>query len=203
MKKTLLFAIVILFAQLSFSQTNDDIIVEEVEELEEDPIVPFSIIEKVPVYEGCQKFKTNKDLKNCFSNSVSKHVAKKFNTDLANDLGLDAGRVRIIAMFTIDKDGNIINIKTRAPHPKLQEEAKRVINLIPKMHASGIQRGKPVKVNFALPITFIVEDNSTPEQLTPKKPLTKKEKKALEKQKKKKEKAWKKAQKKRLKALEE
>jgi protein TonB len=59
-------------------------------------------------------------------------------------------------VFKIDRHGNIANIKARAPHKKLKEEAIRVIKLLPKM-IPGKQRGKAVGVSYGLPIVFKVE----------------------------------------------
>jgi periplasmic protein TonB len=131
----------------------DVISVEEEEEVVED--VPFLIIENVPVFPGCTG--NNKELRACFSAKISKFVSKKFNSDLASDLGLTPGSIqRIFVMFKIDKNGNITNIKARAPHKKLQVEAIRVIKLLPKM-TPGRQRGKPVGVSYGLPIVFKIE----------------------------------------------
>ncbi|NQX86077.1 MAG: energy transducer TonB [Flavobacteriaceae bacterium] len=127
----------------------------EVEEEEEDIEVPFSVIENVPVFPGCEK--GNNDAKRkCMSEKIQKFVQKKFNTDLAGDLGL-TGRQRINVIFKIDKTGNVVGVRSRAPHPRLEKEAARVINLLPKMKP-GKQRGKPVTVPYSLPIIFQVND---------------------------------------------
>lgn len=128
----------------------------EVEEVEEDIDVPFNVIENVPVFPGCENEKDNNAKKQCMSDKISKFVNKKFNTDLASDLGL-SGRQRINVIFKIDKTGNIVGIRARAPHPGLEKEAKRVIGLLPKMKP-GRQRGKPVNVPYSLPILFQVQD---------------------------------------------
>ncbi|OUS01300.1 energy transducer TonB [Flavobacteriales bacterium 33_180_T64] len=128
----------------------------EVEEVEEDIEVPFSVIENVPIFPGCEKEKGNNAKKQCMSNKISKFVNRKFNTDLAGDLGL-SGRQRINVIFKIDKTGNIVGVQARAPHPGLEKEAKRVINLLPKMKP-GKQRGKAVTVPYSLPILFQVQD---------------------------------------------
>lgn len=128
----------------------------EVEEVEEDIEVPFAVIENVPVFPGCEKKKGNNAKKACMSQKVQKFVQKKFNTDLASDLGL-SGRQRISVGFKVDKNGNITNIYARAPHPGLEKEAKRVIGLLPKMQP-GKQRGKAVTVPYGLPIVFQVQD---------------------------------------------
>ncbi|MDV7186231.1 energy transducer TonB [Lutibacter sp. TH_r2] len=126
--------------------------VEEEEEVIED--VPFAIIEDVPVYPGCKGSKAQ--LKACLQEQITKHVNRKFNSDLASDLGLSPGVKRIFVMFKIDKTGNITNVQARAPHKKLQEEAIRVVNSLPKMKP-GKQRGRPVGVKYSLPIAFKVE----------------------------------------------
>ena len=126
-------------------------VVEE-EEIIED--VPFIIIEEVPIFPGCTG---NRDeLRKCFSSQIQKFVSKNFNADLAGELGLQQGTIqRIIVLFVIDKEGNISDIKSRAPHVRLQEEAIRVINSLPKMKP-GKQRGRAVAVKYSLPIVFKV-----------------------------------------------
>ncbi len=127
----------------------------EVEEVEEDIEVPFAVIENVPIYPGCEKG-NNAAKKACMSEQISKFVQKKFNTELAGELGL-TGRQRINVIFKIDKNGNITGIRSRAPHPRLEKEAARVIGMLPKMKP-GKQRGKAVIVPYSLPIVFQVQD---------------------------------------------
>ena len=127
----------------------------EIEEVDEDIEVPFAVIENVPIYPGCEK--GNNDAKRkCMSDKIAKFVQKKFNTDLAGDLGL-TGRQRINVIFKIDRSGNVVGVRSRAPHPRLEKEAARVINLLPKMKP-GKQRGKAVTVPYSLPIVFQVQD---------------------------------------------
>ena len=130
----------------------EDIVVEE---FYEDVEVPFSVIENVPEYPGCEKG-SNAEKRKCMSAKIAKFVQRKFNTDLAGDLGL-SGRQRINVIFKIDKNGNVVGVRSRAPHPRLEQEAARVINMLPKMKP-GRQRGKAVIVPYSLPITFQVQD---------------------------------------------
>ena len=127
----------------------------EVEEVDEDIEVPFAVIENVPIYPGCEKG-NNAAKRKCMSDKINKFVQKKFNTDLAGDLGL-TGRQRINVIFKIDRNGNVVGVRSRAPHPRLEKEAARVINLLPKMKP-GKQRGKAVTVPYSLPIIFQVQD---------------------------------------------
>ena len=127
----------------------------DVEEVEEDVEVPFAVIENVPVFPGCERGNNAKKRK-CMSEKIAKFVQRKFNTELAGDLGL-SGRQRISVIFKIDKSGNVTGVRARAPHPRLEKEAQRVINLLPKMQP-GKQRGKAVIVPYSLPIIFQVQD---------------------------------------------
>jgi protein TonB len=138
---------------------NEEIVeIEEIEEVEEEEIadVPFAVIENVPIYPGCENAGNNDAKKKCMSEKVQKFVQKKFDTELANDLGLE-GRQRISVQFKIDKNGNIVNVRARAPHPRLEQEAIKVVKALPKM-TPGKQRGKAVGVLYALPILFQVEN---------------------------------------------
>ncbi|MCT4629005.1 energy transducer TonB [Winogradskyella sp.] len=129
----------------------------EVEEVEEEVEVPFHVIENVAVFPGCEKKKGNQAKKDCMNEKVNKFIQRKFNTELANDLGLAPGKKRIFCRFKVDKNGNITSIQTRGPHPALEKEAQKVLAKLPKMQP-GKQRGKAVVMPFSIPIVFQVQD---------------------------------------------
>ena len=132
--------------------------IEEKEIVEEEDIiedVDFRIIEEAPIFPGCENEKDKESIKRCFSRSVNMSISKTFNADLAQKLNLKPGKKRISVQFIIDEQGNIADIKTRAPHKALGEEAKRVVKLLPKMIPAK-QDGKNVGVRFNLPIVFEV-----------------------------------------------
>jgi hypothetical protein len=116
--------------------------------------VPFSVIDEVPIYPGCESLATNEERKNCMSDNIALYVNKNFNTKLGKELGL-TGRQRINVIFKIDSKGNITDVHSRAPHPDLEAEAIRVVNSLPQM-VPGKQRGKNVIVPYSLPIIFQV-----------------------------------------------
>jgi len=130
--------------------------VEEGEGEEELADVPFALIQEGPLFPGCEKAKTKQARKDCMSKKVSKYVNRNFNTELGAELGL-TGVQKIFVQFKVDKTGNIVDIKARAPHPRLQKEALRVVSGIPKMKPAE-QRNRPVGIIFNLPITFRIED---------------------------------------------
>ena len=143
------------------TETDEEEAVEVEEIIEEDEgedvieDVPFAIIEDIPIFPGCERG-SKAEKKACFSKKISKHINRKFNANLASDLGLSPGKKRIFVMFKIDKTGGITEIRARAPHPRLQKEAERVVRTLPRM-TPGKQRGRPVAVRYSLPIAFQVE----------------------------------------------
>ncbi|CAH8282475.1 TonB-like protein [Mariniflexile fucanivorans] len=157
----ILFLLIFYFSTYSQEKTVEDIEFIETAEKTLDDIsneIPFAVIENVPVYKGCDDSMTNTELKNCMSTSISKHVAKNFNTKIANGLGFPDGKVRINLIFKIDREGNVVDIRSRAPHKALENEAIRVIKLIPRMDKPGYQKGKPVTVPYSLPIVFNIQN---------------------------------------------
>ncbi len=62
---------------------------------------------------------------------------------------------KVIVQFIVEKDGSLTNIKAiKGPGGGTSEEAVRVMQKSPKWQP-GIKDGKPVRVQFAAPITFV------------------------------------------------
>jgi protein TonB len=117
--------------------------------------VPYILIQDAPVFKGCEGL-SKEENKACFDTKMKKFVQRNFDADLANELGLQSGKHRIQTQFIINKDGNVVDVKIRAPHKKLKQETDRLIKKLPKF-TPGKQRNKPVKVRYTLPITFNVQ----------------------------------------------
>ena len=61
---------------------------------------------------------------------------------------------RVIVQFVVNSDGSICEEKLiKSVDPQLDAEAIRVIRSMPKWKP-GMQKGKPVRVRFTLPVTF-------------------------------------------------
>lgn len=66
---------------------------------------------------------------------------------------------RVFITFTIEKDGSVSNVKIlRGIGGGCDEAAKEVVEKMPKWKP-GTQRGKPVRVQFNLPIKFELPKN--------------------------------------------
>lgn len=137
------------------SLLNGIIEVHSKEEEEEDDPLPISLVEQAPRYPGCNK-KTEIEFKKCLNDKIVKFVSKKFNPNLASEMNIH-GKLKIQVQFEIDKNGDIINIKARSSHKKLEKEAKRVIGKLPKMIPAK-QQNKNVGVRYNLPILYSINN---------------------------------------------
>lgn len=120
-----------------------------------DDDVPFISIEEAPVFMGCEGL-SKEENKKCFDKQMNKFIQRNFDTELANELGLNSGKHKIYTQFIIDQKGEVVDIKIRAPHPKLKSETLQTIQKLPKFKP-GKQNNRFVKVRYTLPITFRVD----------------------------------------------
>lgn len=111
-------------------------------------------VERVPIFPGCESLSNNNQRRDCMSSEIGKIINRRFDTGIASDLGLN-GSQRIYVTFIINKKGEIKDIQVRAPHPRLEREANRVVMMVPKM-MPGLQNNREVDVMFTLPIIFNV-----------------------------------------------
>lgn len=113
-------------------------------------------VEEVPVFPGCEAAVGNEARRQCLSEKVNRMVGRTFDANLGSELGL-SGLHKIYVSFKIQPNGSVAVIGARGPHPKLEEEAIRVVKTFPNM-IPGKQAGKPVGVTYSLPITLRVQD---------------------------------------------
>lgn len=111
----------------------------QVVEEEPDEQTIFEIVENMPEFPGgmaqCLQF-------------LSKNI--NYPT-IAQENGTQG---RVIIQFVVNKDGSIVDPKVvRSVDPYLDKEALRVILTMPKWKP-GMQRGKPVRVKFTVPVMF-------------------------------------------------
>jgi antitoxin component YwqK of YwqJK toxin-antitoxin module len=117
-------------------------------------IVADGVIERMPIYPGCEIALTNKTRLKCMNKNVAQFIVKNFNTKMATDLGI-SGRQKIHVIFKINKKGEVTKVNAKTKHPVLKREAIRVMQMLPIVKP-GEQRGKVVIVPFAIPIVFQV-----------------------------------------------
>lgn len=124
----------------------------------EKPEEPVSIlaVQFVPVYPGCESETTNLGRRQCLSDKLREHIRKQFDADIGVDLGLN-GRQKIDVLFKINKQGEVVILKTRAPRRELEKEAQRVVSKVPTMQP-GKNGDSVVEVLYSLPIIFDVQN---------------------------------------------
>ena len=144
------------------TETSQDAIVDDVLDVsdveaaedEEEIIVPFAVIENVPIFPGCENAKSNDERKACFQNMIQEHVRRQFNyPPAALELGITG---RVFVQFYINTKGKVESIRTRGPDKLLEKESHRIIASLPDM-TPGMQRGQAVKVPYSIPINFIIQ----------------------------------------------
>ncbi len=115
---------------------------EQEEEVEE--YTPFVVVEEMPSFGpgGLEEFRNN-------------YVQKNLKyPDVAAENGIQ-GKVYI--NFVVEPDGRVTNVKViRGVDPILDKEAVRVVASSPRWKP-GKQRGKPVRVQFNIPIIFVLQ----------------------------------------------
>ena len=110
---------------------------------EEDTV--YQIVEQMPQYTGGEE-------------AMMKYVSENIKyPQAAKDKNI-AGRVFV--SFVVEKDGSVNEVKVmRGIGGGCDEEAVRVIKGMPKWKP-GIQKGKPVRVSYQIPINFKLADDA-------------------------------------------
>jgi len=144
------------------TETSQDAVVEDVLDVgdveaaedEEEIIVPFAVIENVPIFPGCENAKNNDQRKACFQKMIQEHVRRQFTyPPAALELGITG---RVFVQFYINTKGEVESIRTRGPDKLLEKESHRIIASLPDM-TPGKQRGRAVKVPYSIPINFVIQ----------------------------------------------
>jgi hypothetical protein len=124
--------------------------------IDKSQIVEFMEAENPPLAPDCKpKWDIDKKQK-CTNKFIQQHVMRKFNTDLAGDVGL-TGKVKIMIEFVIDINGKPVNINANGGPEIMNQNAIEVIGLLPNLKP-GMKDGKPINVSYKMPLIFQVHD---------------------------------------------
>lgn len=112
--------------------------------------MPFLTAETMPLFEG--------------------HDLNHFRLWVMNRIdyprtALDAGiEGRVTVTFIIEHDGSVSSINVlQSPDASLTDEAVRIISQSPKW-SPGMQKGKPVRIRYTMPVDFRIEAAATAEE---------------------------------------
>jgi len=122
--------------EIEDTEADEEMIIEIEEESDEDF---FTIVEQMPEFPGGEL-------------ALMKYITKKIKyPPIAKEYNITG---KVYVSFIVDKSGSVGNVKVvRGVDKSLDAEAIRVIKTLPK-YKPGKQRGKPVKVQFTVPINF-------------------------------------------------
>lgn len=111
-------------------------------EQEEEEAQVFFIVEEMPEFPGGEA-------------ALRKFIANAIKyPQIAQENGIQG---RVYVQFVVERDGSVSNATiARGVDPSLDREALRVVNSLPKWKP-GMQRGKPVKVSYTVPINFVLQ----------------------------------------------
>jgi len=135
--------------------TESEVILEIINEEDEDEV--FMVVETMPIF-PCLDFSfTNTEgllyTKNyCGNEALMKFVQKNVKyPPIAKEYNITG---KVYASFVVGKDGSVTNVKiVRGVDKNLDAEVIRLVKSFPK-YKPGIQRGRPVRVMFTIPINF-------------------------------------------------
>lgn len=122
---------------------------DDIKELEE---IDFMVIEQIPLFPGCENVPKSEQM-DCFNTELKKHIRKNFR--YPERAMQDNIQGRVYVQFMIETDGSISVLQVRGPEggSLLEQEGVRNINKLPRL-TPGKQRGKAVRVKYAVPIYF-------------------------------------------------
>ncbi len=156
------------FVDRSIDMTNDVVIPEPVEE----PVVPvvppppprkdpgnnvIIFVEEMPRFPGCEDMAaSNDDKKKCADGKLMSFVYNNIKYPaIARETSVEG---MVVVQFVVEKDGSISGIKlVRDIGAGCGQEAVRVVELMNKESlkwSPGKQQGRPLRVQFNLPVRF-------------------------------------------------
>ena len=116
--------------------SNIDVIMVEPEP-EDD--TPFMVVEDMPEFPGG-------------TSALMEYLRKNIKyPSLCRESNIQG---RVIISFVVNKDGKIVDTEVvKSVHPLLDKEALRVVSSMPAWKP-GMQRGRPVRVRYTVPVNF-------------------------------------------------
>lgn len=116
--------------------------------------VPLSFVHEVPVFPGCERV-PKEQRRSCLEQKIRSFIAN--NQKFPESAYANRQHGKVWVEFLITNTGSIQIVQVRSPYPVFENEARRVINKMPKM-IPGKQNGKEIHVRYTIPITFKYEE---------------------------------------------
>ena len=109
-------------------------------------------MEQLPQFPDCIDVEKSAQM-DCFQTQMQKHIKENFNYPVEAMEKNIQGRIQL--EYLINKNGEVEITEVKGPENSelLQEEAKRIISLLPKF-IPGKHNGKAIAVRNVIPLTF-------------------------------------------------
>jgi periplasmic protein TonB len=127
----------VLFTGISFAQENTTVEGNKVTQKEVAPIWP-----------GCEN---SESTKKCFNDKMNSYIKENFKYSQNEDGEWVQGKSSV--SFSVDENGEVVNVKTEGPEPIVNREVERVVKSFPKMKP-GKRGEKPVTINYQMSFNF-------------------------------------------------
>ena len=114
----------------------------------------FSMVEKMPIFPGCESEKGKDEVNNCTNGKMYRHIMKEVVYPKSlKDSGIEG---TVYVTFILDSLGNVTDptVVKEMKDTLFNQEAIRVINTLPRFIPAE-KHGKPTKVQYTIPIRFI------------------------------------------------
>ncbi len=115
----------------------------------------FKVVEEMPRFPGCEESGLEgKELEKCSQRKMIEFLMGNLKyPHEAVEQGIEG---LVVIRFVVDKSGQVRDPEVaRSVHPVLDAEALRILDLMPDW-VPGKQRGRPVSVQYMLPVKFVL-----------------------------------------------
>jgi len=115
----------------------------------------FKVVEDQPSFPGCENISDKAEKKKCADEKMLQFIYGNIKYPaIARENGVEG---MVVVKFVVEKDGSITAAEVvRDIGAGCGAEALKVVNMMPKWEP-GKQRGRPVRVQFNLPVKFKLE----------------------------------------------
>lgn len=138
------FSLTLLLSGTLLAQQPPEPVIEEV----------FRIVEDMPRFPGCEELRSKEERQKCAKKKMEDFIAINLEYPAeALDKGIEG---KAVVQLMIEEDGTLTRLKVvRDPGYGLGEEALRIVQLmVGTPWTPGRQRGKPVRVQYYIPVKF-------------------------------------------------
>ena len=119
----------------------------------------FKVVEQMPRFPGCENEADDKAKKACADKKMLNFIYKNIKYPaIARENGVEG---QVVVTFVVEKNGKVTDARIlRDIGAGCGQESLRIVNMMnsmPQKWIPGKQRGKPVRVQFNLPVRFRLE----------------------------------------------